>query len=321
MKKTILKQKSASTISLILLLVFTITFVSCDFDFIDEQFIDELPEANSLEDETPPNSFFTFTNGKEIETFTRVVFANQSSNATMFEWDLGNGTTSTERDPVVEYPGEGSFNITLTVNDGLGQTSTYTETIELVMPDPPRITDPVLLNPEFAQLPKSSGSDCTCSGWINKSLGTQAESTAGSAGGDTRNAIKFDSGETDHIYQEFAVSPYETNYTPTYYTDTALIPQDGFGYSSIAQAENAANNLEIQIENNPGTGGFATIEFTFNSRANNSVALFIRGLGGAQPLETGERLDREVANIAKYGYSSGDEEIKIETVTVLAENP
>ncbi|WP_200825113.1 PKD domain-containing protein [Aquimarina sp. AU119] len=334
MRKIVLNNGLISKTSMAMLLVFVTVFVSCDF-------IDELPEENSIADETPPNAFFTFTNGVEIETFTQVTFANQSNNATSYNWDLGDGNTSTEIDPQNTYPGEGSYTVTLTVTDALNQTSTYSETIELIEPDVPAVPDPVLLNADFDRLPKSSGSDCTCSGWINTSIGEQGESSSGNGS----DVIKFDNAEPDHAYQEFAVTPnadyrieiplrfesdqagslpsqleirvlagegYVSSYTPTYFTDTAAIPQNGFGYTSVAQIEDADNNLLIEVIDNPNDSDYRIFAFTFNSGANDSVALFIRGIGNSGP--------EDPADFAMYGYSSGDEEIRVDSVTITAVN-
>ncbi len=334
MRKIVLNNRLISKTSIAMLLVFVVVFVSCDF-------IDELPEENSIADETPPTAFFTFTNGVEVETFTQVTFANQSNNATSYSWDLGDGNTSTEIDPQNTYPGEGTYTVTLTVTDALNQTSTYSETIELIEPDVPAVPDPVLLNADFDRLPKSSGSDCTCSGWINTSIGEQGESSSGNGS----DVIKFDNAEPDHAYQEFAVTPnadyrieiplrfesdqtgnlpsqleirvlagegYVSSYTPMYYTDTTEIPQDGFGYTSVDQIEEANNNLLIEVIDNPNSSDYRIFAFTFNAGANDSVALFIRGIGNSGP--------EDPADFAMYGYASGDEEIRVDSVTITAVN-
>ncbi|MEM8846350.1 MAG: PKD domain-containing protein [Bacteroidota bacterium] len=334
MKKNVLHRimnyKSAILKSTLLCFV----LVSCDF-------IEELPEANSQADETPPTAFFTFTNGVEVETFNQVSFANQSSNATTFAWDLGDGTTSTAVDPSHTYAGEGSFTVTLTVSDALDQVATYSETIELIEPEAPAVPDPILLNAEFENLPKSSGSDCNCSGWINTDVGEQGETSSVNSSA----VLKLDNAEPDHAYQEFEVVPnagyrveipyvfqsdqtgdlpssleirvlagegYVDGYTPVYFTDTAEIPQSGFGYTTVAQIEEADNNLAIEVVENPNTGDIRRFVFTFNAGANDSVALFIRGIGNSGP--------EDPADFARYGYASGDEEIRIASVIITAVN-
>lgn len=331
-------KKSSLVIQLFLntkiILVISLIMISASCEFVDE-----LPEANSIADETPPTAFFTYTNGVEISNFREVAFANQSDNATTYFWDLGDGTTSTEIDPVNTYPEEGTYTVTLTVSDALNQTSTYTETLELIEPEEPLVTDPVLLNPVFDELPKSSGSECTCSGWINKSLGEQGESSAGNGS----QVLKLDNAEPDHAYQEFAVVPnadyrieipllfqsdqlgdlptqlevrilagegYVDGYTPAYYNDTVEAPLDGFGYTSIAQLEAPDNNLMLEILDNPDTSEYRVFTFLFNSGANDSVALFIRGIGNSGP--------EDPADFERYGYSSGDEEVRLDAVSITA---
>ena len=127
MKNTVLNKKAMRRVPAMLMFALVFMFISCEF-------IDELPEAGSIADETPPTSFFTFTAGTGVSDFTRVVFANESDNATTYSWDFGDGNTSTELDPINEFPGQGSYNVTLTVSDALNQTSTYTETIEITQP-------------------------------------------------------------------------------------------------------------------------------------------------------------------------------------------
>ncbi len=333
MRKIVLNNRLISKTNIAMLLVFAMVF-SCDF-------IDELPEANSRVDETPPTAFFTFSTGVEIETFTEVLFANQSDNATSYSWDFGDGNTSTEVDPLNIYPGEGSFTVTLTVTDALNQVSSYSEVIELIEPEAPAVPDPVLLNPDFDKLPKSSGSDCTCSGWINTDVGEQGESSSGNGS----DVLKFDNAEPDHVYQEFEVTPnanyrmeipvlfqsdqtgdlpsqlevrvlsgqgYVDGYTPVYFTDTTEIPQVGFGYTSVAQIEEAGNNLFVEAVDNPGDSEYRTFTFIFNSGANTSVALFIRGIGNSGP--------EDPADFARYGYASGDEEIRADAVIITAIN-
>ncbi|MFD2588704.1 PKD domain-containing protein [Croceitalea marina] len=335
MKTINLKKGMISKIGIGAFAVITMVFAGCEF-------IEDLPEANSIDDETPPSAFFTFSAGVEVENFNEVQFANQSDNATDFLWDLGDGTTSTDIDPVVIYPGEGEFTVTLTVSDALGQTDVYSETFELIEPDAPAVPDPVLLNPEFVRSPKSSGSDCTCSGWINTDVGEQGESSSGNGS----DVLKFDDREPDHVYQEFAVTPnadyrveipylfqsdiatgnlpssleirvlagegYVDGYTPAYFTDTTEIPQSGFGYTSVDQTLIADNNLDIQVVTNPADSEYRTFTFIFNSGSNDSVALYIRGIGNAGP--------EDPADFARYGFSSGDEEIRIDSVTITAVN-
>jgi hypothetical protein len=292
--------------------------------------------SNSIADATPPSASFSSSQGAgPDEEWKDYTFANASSSATTFAWDFGDGNTSTSVDGANTYPGEGTWTVTLTASDALGVTSTFSETIEVVEPEEPDVPDPVLVNADFNKLPKSSGSDCACSGWINKDIGEQGESSSGNGS----DVVKFDNNEPDHVYQEFAVTPnadytiqiitqfkeptggpfpgmlelrvlggtgYTDGYAPTYYTETVEFPQDGWGYSTIAQVEDAENNLLIEVQDNPLDDGYFTYTYTFNSGANESVALFIRGIGGD--------------SIGDFGYTGGDEEIRADSVIITAIN-
>lgn len=58
-----------------------------------------------------------------------VTFRDLSTgNPVSWQWDLGNGTTSTQRNPSTAYFTPGSYNITLTITDASGTTSTVTKT-------------------------------------------------------------------------------------------------------------------------------------------------------------------------------------------------
>jgi hypothetical protein len=323
--------KNKKQIIKVALFTFLIAIVGCEDN--------SLPEIGSIADLTPPEALFASTQGigpdDQWKTYS---FANLSSNATDYSWDFGNGSRSTDFEPFTTFPGEGTFTVSLTASDKLGVESTYTEVIEVMEPIAVVVPDPVLVNADFNKLPKSSGSDCACSGWINKSLGDQGESSSGNGS----DVVKFDNNEPDHIYQEFEVTPnadytitivtqfkdpaggafpaelelrilagsgYDSNYTIAYYTDTVDFPQNGYGYTSIAQVEDPTNNITLTPTNvlsNPSDDSYLTNTFRFNAGNNTSVALYVRGIGG----------DSTVGN---FGYTSGDEEIRLDNVVITAD--
>lgn len=328
MKQIIKNKKQIVKVAFI---AFLVTIVGCEDN--------TLPAAGSIADLTPPEALFAFSQGigsdDEWKTYS---FANLSTGATDYSWDFGNGIMSTDFEPFTTFPGEGSFTVSLTASDKLGVESTYTEVIEVLEPIAAVVPNPVLVNAEFVKLPKSSGSDCACSGWINKSLGDQGESSSGNGS----DVVKFDNNEPDHVYQEFVVTPnadytitiitqfkdplngtypaelelrvlagsgYINGYTPTYYTNTVDFPQNGYGYTTISQVETAANNIVLTPTNvlsNPSDDSYLTNTFRFNAGNNTSVALYIRGIGG----------DPTVGN---FGYTSGDEEIRLDSVVIIAD--
>lgn len=311
-----------------------ILFISLGFFYSCEDNI--LPEAGSIADKTPPKAGFASIQGEGVGDIWKTYnFSNQSSSATSYSWSFGDGNSSTEIEPSNTYPGEGTFTITLTAKDNLGVESVSTQTIQIVQPVVATVSDPVLINSDFSKIAKSSGSDCACSAWINKSLGDQGESSSGNGGSD--NVVKFDNNEPDHIYQEFEVtanadytinfvvsfkslvggptpsefevralagSGYKSGYTPTYYADAASFPQDDFGYSTISSVEDPTNNLLLETISNPNDSGYITYTYTFNAGNNTSVALFMRGIGGDAS--------------GNFSYNSGDEEIRIDSVAITA---
>ena len=319
-------------------IVLAFAFQSCS-DF--EKF--ELPEEGSIADATPPEAAFSFTQGAGADDeWKNYTFANLSTSATTYSWDFGDGNTSTEVDGATTYPGEGSYTVTLTASDALGVVSTAMQVIEVVEPEAPLVPDPVLVNADFDKLAKLGSTNlCSCSGWDNDDIGEQGESSSGNGGSD--NVVKFDNNEPDHVYQEFAVTPnadytitlitshkeiasmpgsypgsmlelrilagsgYATGYTPTYYATAPEFPNSGYGYTTVAQVEDAANNIITETITNPDDDSYFTHTFIFNAGANDSVALFIRGLGGD-------------SSVGSYGYSSGDEEIRADSVTITANN-
>ncbi len=332
-----LKLKASVLILGIFAVVATTTFISCD-PTIDSLSYD-LPDANSKPDATPPTASFS---ASVTDNFLIYNFGNASSNATMYSWDFGDGGTATSVDAVHEFPDEGTYTVMLTASDALGQSDTYSMDVVVVEPEVPDVPDPVLINAIFDKLPKLNASDCACAAWDNDDLGEQGESSSGNGS----DVLKLDNAEPDHAYQEFEVQPnadyqiqlaasfkslvsgtypsvlevrvlagsgYNDGYTPVYYSASDEFPSSGYGYTSLSQVEEASNNLFITEVSNPSDDSYMTYTFNFNAGANTSVALFIRGIGNADPPE-------DPADFAKYGFCSGEEEIRVDFVSVTAIN-
>jgi len=80
--------------STLFLLIFSLTaLVGCRED---------LPGVGSIEDETPPSADFTFGQFSP-SNYLEVTFSNLSESATDFEWDFGDGNSSTEEEPTHVY--------------------------------------------------------------------------------------------------------------------------------------------------------------------------------------------------------------------------
>ncbi|MEM9022537.1 MAG: M4 family metallopeptidase, partial [Bacteroidota bacterium] len=65
-------------------------------------------------------SGFTADNTRECESPFPVAFSQNSSNATSFAWDFGDGNTSTMPNPTHVYTGTGEFDVTLIVSSSCG---------------------------------------------------------------------------------------------------------------------------------------------------------------------------------------------------------
>ncbi len=71
-----------------------------------------------------PQAAFTPTQVTQRQPETLVAFANQSQSATSFAWDFGNGTTSTEANPTVDFRDPGTYPIMLVAYNAFGCTDT-----------------------------------------------------------------------------------------------------------------------------------------------------------------------------------------------------
>lgn len=98
--------------TIISILILTISFVGC------ENSDDFLPEITAG---------FTHTINQETGTVT---FINTSSEVRSYLWNFGDGTTSTEINPIKSYP-NGTYTITLEIKNAAGATDTFEDTITI----------------------------------------------------------------------------------------------------------------------------------------------------------------------------------------------
>ena len=69
---------------------------------------------------TPPSANFNLSGDNDFAP-RKVIFINQSSNAISYSWDFGDGQTSSEASPNHIYSNGGTFNVTLTATNSVGQ--------------------------------------------------------------------------------------------------------------------------------------------------------------------------------------------------------
>src|SRR5690606_22149894 len=62
-----------------------------------------------------------------------VQFTNLSSgeDITSFAWDFGNGETSTDENPVMEFNAPGEYAVSLAVSNAIGCSNTFAQTIKI----------------------------------------------------------------------------------------------------------------------------------------------------------------------------------------------
>ncbi|MDC1534103.1 T9SS type A sorting domain-containing protein [Polaribacter sp.] len=198
-------------------------------------------------------------------------------------------------------------------------------------------TQPTVHNSTFDKIAKAEGSDCSCAGWINKSLADQGESSTT----DGNDVVKLDNVESDGVYQEVAVeansdytidldvkwsstdttteyleivvlkgSGYVADYTPAY-AGPAEAAQDDFGYRTVESADLASNQLSKSNLTVPGDSEMNAIStISFNTGTETSIAIFIRAVG---PYDSGAHGDSG----KDKGWMNGDTELRIDNFSLV----
>lgn len=103
-------------IKLITVTVLAFTFFGCEDDDV------VIPKLEAV---------FTKTINQDTGTVT---FINASSNADSFDWDFGDGTSSTEVNPIKVYE-TGTYTVSLMASNGNGKTDTYEDEITIQIPE------------------------------------------------------------------------------------------------------------------------------------------------------------------------------------------
>ncbi|MEM9053668.1 MAG: PKD domain-containing protein, partial [Bacteroidota bacterium] len=121
--------------------LFKLIILSFSVLFLFQSCKEDLPEAGSIPDETPPNASFSFDQ-LSASNFLEVTFSNASTSATDYFWEFGDGETSTEIEPVHVYPSQGSYTVTLTSSDKLNVESVFE--LEILLEEPSAFIPPIL---------------------------------------------------------------------------------------------------------------------------------------------------------------------------------
>ncbi|TCK67509.1 PKD domain-containing protein [Winogradskyella wandonensis] len=234
-------------IKLLSILFLALAYLGCDEDDV------VLPQINAE---------FTQT----INQDTGVVsFINTSTNANTYSWDFGDGTTSTEVNPIKVYT-SGTYTVVLEAKNVAGASDTFEDTIVISIPEEiafPITFDNPLVNYEpsvfggasfaIVENPDASGANPTVS-----NVGAITNSGA------TFEGVLFDLGEPLNLTEDKTV---KVLFWATSAVDILLKLEDG-----------TAGDIEVTASH--GGSGWEELYFTFDSAASyNGVTFFVDGPG------------------------------------------
>jgi len=242
------------------------------------------PETGSIADKTPPTAAFSATQGVGLnDEWKTYSFSNQSSSATDYSWDFGDGNSSSDFEPSNIYPGEGTYTISLTASDKLGVTSTYTESITIVEPEAPSAVVPPILEASFEDNSLPDGSGDGRDSWRLSGAGViQITSSPVYEGS---QAAKFPSGGDRAAYQALDVTP-NSDYTLSYYYTMKtsgtgnitvwILPGEVTEFSQIDTSQAIASFVGTD---QTSANDYVSVDLPFNTGANDKVAILITNEG------------------------------------------
>lgn len=187
---------------------------------------------------------------------TKVTFTNGSVNASSYLWDFGDGTTSTEANPVHIFSGEGTYTVTLKAIDGSDENSVSQDIYVQAK------YQPIILSPSFEGSTSVYRVDWDWNGASGSGSPTPPDGT---------NAAKF--GSNDWIAQTFDVEA-NTDYKVRYWFVTKsggtiglkIKVTDGNDYNTVL--------YEGQTGMSSSTSEYQEAFFEFNSGNSTSVRLW-----------------------------------------------
>ena len=274
-------------------LFLSIFLSSCDFSY-------DLPEANSIADETPPSAGFDYR--PNDDDFMTIEFTNLSGSATDYSWDFGGGNTSTEKEPSFTFSGEGTFPVTLTSSDRNGVSASVTRDVKVE--NVFVAINPTILNGGFDDGQDnwkfSSFSGGTTSPFNSSSDGSNLNYDGSDNGSKTpgakwtmsTSAGAYLSADTRYAYQALVVSPntdYILEYEYAIKDDGTQAPGDNriIGGIIAGHFADGANAIPA-FDGGPivshvgsedlGKGNFTLVKQQFTSNDNGEIAILIYGV-------------------------------------------
>lgn len=307
---------------LLITLVIASIVVSC---VGDELFRDALPDTNSKEDTVFPEANFAYASSPD--DFRAIKFTNLSTEAATFDWDFGDGNTSTEQDPTFTFEdGEGTYSVTLSATDGNGVTGTTS--IDVMVVEGP--FQPVILEAGFEDDTLPEGGGDGRDSWRNNDLGGVIQITGSPVTfGDQGGKLPVPAGDRAG-YQEITVDP-DTNYDLSFWytmlsgsADPRLIvsvlgvTQNGGTFTTLDEvADGTIGSVTVTDDSEPDV--YVQQKLSFNSGTNNTVAIFFTngdvearlddftidiGAAGAVPPSVGFTSLQSESNFLEYSFTN-----------------
>ncbi|MGB3463992.1 MAG: PKD domain-containing protein, partial [Cyclobacteriaceae bacterium] len=290
------KHTNSNKISLLLsyLIAFgigSLVLISCEED---------LPEAGSIADETPPTAGFSYSASSESNLV--VNFSNLSNSATTYLWDFGDGNTSTEKEPSNAYSEFGTYNVTLTSSDNLGVTSTVTDEV-LVVAGP---FQPVVSESGFEDGGARAaacgdgldGRDC----WRNSALGGVIQITSSPVRSGEQAAKLTGSAADQRIGYQLVTVEADQNYDLNFFY---TLLNDKVGYLTVSVLSGPAASHEealaktigsITVNDQTDPAAYVGATVSFNSGTSTEVAIYFFNEGSVEA-----RLDDFSIDIGQEG--------------------
>jgi PKD repeat protein len=237
----------------------------------------ELPEAGSIPDLTPPSAKFGAVVSPESNL--KINFANLSTSATDYQWDFGDGNSSTSKDASNTYAEIGQYTVTLIASDKLGATST---TSQIVVVEEQKAILPIVQEAGFEDGTLPDGSGDGRDSWRNDLGGVIQITSSPVYSGE--QAAKFPSAGDRVAYQALTVSA-NTDYVVTYYY---TMKEDGDGSMNVAILGGGITDLDeaaaATIIEKIGTDQtdadtYVKVDLFFNTGDNTTIAILMTNVG------------------------------------------
>ena len=265
----------------------------------DDAWIDNVKVIAPGDVTAPSADFDAEESSEDYLTYT---FSNTSISGASFEWDFGDGSTSTEKSPTHTYSSVGTYNVVLTATNSSGY-AMANESVEVKAPAVAATFAAALQNADFQSYPTAEnnnndlvdawtidpdntfndGSNTPFDWWRNDDLeswvsdpannggtGTtdKGSSSGTNAGGTSDRSLKFDS-SGERAYQPFEVED-GVEYTITASVkseSTPITDVEGTFYILGAEPSDETDLASIALHTEPVIAGtlnaWQTVEFSF----------------------------------------------------------